>query len=150
MEALRRLVAIANSGTDLQVLTSRESWREQERARDPTVRALLEQSRPAVPLVREDHLRVGFHYQESERGFIGYFALTEVVDEGLLDALKGAGLKPPDARHLMYAVHNGCDWFTTLDPDFFDRRNKLEAMCRGLRIVNPSELLAELRRAPAG
>jgi len=70
--------------------------------------------------------------------------LTEMVDAELFAAFKKAGLKAADARHLMYAVHNGCDRFITTDPDFINRRTQLEAVGRGIRIQKPSELLAEL------
>jgi hypothetical protein len=40
-----------------------------------------------------------------------------MADEALLAAFKKAGLKDADARHLMYAVHSGCNRFVTTDPD---------------------------------
>jgi predicted nucleic acid-binding protein len=81
-------------------------------------------------------------------GFIANVGVSDVVDEPLFEQLKNAGLasgKPSrrdsDALHLMYAVHHHCDWFVTLDSDF---TTELEPLCRGLRIVRPSELVAEL------
>ena len=67
------------------------------------------------------------------------------VDNELFNDLKSQGLDDSDARHLMYAACNECDRFVTLDPDFLNRRVSLEARCKGIRIVRPSELVAELR-----
>ena len=65
--------------------------------------------------------------------------------------LKGLGLDDDsDAKHLMYAVTNGCDRFVTLDPHFFSRIAALEARCPSIRIVRPSELAAELRAPVTG
>ena len=44
----------------------------------------------------------------------------------------------------MYAVANDCDRFITTDPDFLTRRADLEARSGHLRILKPSELVAEL------
>ena len=77
-------------------------------------------------------------------GFITNPLVTDIVDDALFAALNAQGLRDAAARHLMYAVCNACDRFVTLDPDFLDRRDALEAQCRGLRIVKPSELVTEL------
>jgi hypothetical protein len=73
--------------------------------------------------------------------------VSDVVDEALFNDLKTLGLRAPDARHLMYAAANDCDRFVTLDGHFLDRRSLLEARCPSIRVVRPSELAAELRRA---
>jgi hypothetical protein len=45
----------------------------------------------------------------------------------------------------MYAVHNECDRFVTLDwKDLFPLRATIEPLCRGMKIVVPSELVAKL------
>src|SRR5439155_14653236 len=41
--------------------------------------------------------------------------VTEIIDERLFSDLKKAGISDSDARHLMYAIHNKCDRFVTLD-----------------------------------
>jgi predicted nucleic acid-binding protein len=46
------------------------------------------------------------------------------------------------ARHLMYAVHNKCDYFVTVDNDFLRRRSQLTPLCGNTKIVRPSELAA--------
>jgi predicted nucleic acid-binding protein len=148
MTAVRNILE-RTSSRQLEVLTSSESQREQDRTKDESVRSQFEQRRPIVPGVAEDHLLLGIRAQYLPGG--GFYAntpiLTEVVDETLLATLKAAGLKAADARHLMYAVHNGCDWFVTTDAHFLDRRPALEESCRGLRILKPSELVAELAAA---
>ncbi len=52
-------------------------------------------------------------------------------------------LSDPRTRDIADAF-NGCDRLVTTDPHFLHRRSALEASCRGLRIVKPSELAAEL------
>ncbi len=141
MDAVRQIEAAEQRG-ELETLTSRETWREQDRTRDPAVRSQLEEDRKSVPLVDHDHVMLGSRalYDNQGNWYGNSPMLTEVVDKELLDALKSAGLKDADARHFMYAVHNGCDRFLTTDPDFLDRRPQLEALGRGILIQRPSEL----------
>ncbi len=145
MAALRRIERARTNG-QLEVVTSRESHREQDRAKDETLRLELERDRPNISVVSDDHLLLGIRPLFDQRGnFFGNSPiLTEEVDAGLLATFKEAGLKDADARHLMYAVHNGCDRFVTMDTDFLKRKPALEKSCRGLRIVKPSELETEL------
>jgi predicted nucleic acid-binding protein len=145
MAAVRSIERSRTNG-QLEIYTSREAWREQDRAKDENLRLELERDRPNVPVVSDDHRLLGIRAQFDQRGnFFGNCPiLTEVVDDALLATFKGAGLKDGDARHLMYAVHNGCDRFVTTDPDFLVRRLALEKSCRGLRVVKPSELETEL------
>jgi predicted nucleic acid-binding protein len=145
MTAVQKIERAWKNGL-LDVVTSRETHREQDRAKDPNVRSALERDRRNVPVVAEDHRLLGIRAHFDPGG--GFFAnspiLTEVVDETLLAGFKAAGLKDADARHLMYAVHNACNRFVTLDSDFLNRRLALEKSCGGLRIVKPSELAREL------
>jgi hypothetical protein len=128
----------------LRLVTSRESHREQDRATDPNVRALLKQAREGVPLVSQNEKLLGFNIQDEPFTFISSPMVTEYVDADLYEKFKKAGLPDGDARHLMYAVHNKCDRFVTTDPDFFWRRCQLATLCPATRIVTPSELAAEL------
>src|SRR2546422_8912912 len=59
MAAVRQLDQQAADGK-LEILTSRESWREQERTKDPAVCNALGQSRGDVPVVQDDHRVLGF------------------------------------------------------------------------------------------
>jgi hypothetical protein len=127
----------------LRLVTSRESWREQDRATNPTVRTILEQARPEFPLVEDEKL-LGFNIQDDPLTFIASPMVTEYVNADLYANLKAAGLDDADARHLMYAVHNRCDRFVTTDPHFLSRRAGLAALCESTKIVTPSELAVEL------
>jgi hypothetical protein len=147
-EEMAAVLALAKADDEgqLELVTSPESHREQGRTQDPLVHAKLVQSRGDVPIVADDHKVIGFHNQMDRLGTVavGPF-VTEYVDEGLFKNFTKAGLKGADARHLMYAVHNRCAWFVTTDPHFIDRRAQLEPLCRGLKIVTPIELTAELK-----
>jgi hypothetical protein len=139
----------------LALVTSRQSWREQARTRDAAVRKALEDSRGDVKVVHDDHCVLGFSNQADQYGgFIANPLVSDAVDETLFADLKKVifpGLKVlkerdrSDVLHLVNAVCNHCDFFVTHDiKHFIDRRKDLESMCRGLRIVKPSELWAEL------
>jgi len=83
MTAVRSLKKVIEDGR-LQIVTSRESSREQERATDPTVRAVLERARPDVPLVKENEKLLGMHCYGDQRTWISYPMVTEYVDSELL------------------------------------------------------------------
>jgi hypothetical protein len=140
MAVIPALKAAVENGR-LRLVTSRESHREQDRATDPNVHALLVRARPEYPLVKDEKL-LGFNIQDEPFTFISSPMVTEYVDIDLYEKFKIAGLKDSDARHLMYAVHNKCDRFVTTDPDFLSRRSGLAALCQGTKIVRPSELAA--------
>jgi hypothetical protein len=145
MAAVNALLKARDEGK-LEIWTSQETHREQDRTSDPAVRALLANSRGETPVVPNDHKLLGIHNQMNHLGTVANCPiLTEIVDEALFKSLIAAGLKVPDARHLMYAACNGCDRFVTLDLEHFinnGRRSQLEALCPGLKIVMPSELAA--------
>jgi hypothetical protein len=136
MDAVRSLWAAHEAGT-VKLVTSRQSWREQERTADPVKRAMLEEARDELSAVVADHTVLGFHGVSP--------LVTDIVDPALYADLRAVGLHDSDAKHLMYAVTNACDRFVTLDSDFLDRREALEIRCPSIRIVRPSELAAELR-----
>jgi predicted nucleic acid-binding protein len=71
--------------------------------------------------------------------------VTEIVDERLFSDLKRTGISDGDARHLVYAIHNKCDYFVTVDSrDLLPKRADVAPLCRSTRIVTPSELTAEI------
>jgi hypothetical protein len=145
MEALRSIERAQSAGI-LKMVTSRESWREQERTKDPVKRAQLEAARGEVSAVATDHILLGSNHLTGPYGTIAVTPIiTDIVDKALFADLKSIGLQDTDAKHLMYAVVNICNWFVTLDHDFLDRRATLEARCQSLRIVKPSELVAKRR-----
>lgn len=93
----------------------------------------------------EDHRVLGSNSVDlGYRGFIASPLVTDIVDEGMFARLQAEGLKNGDARHLMYALCNGCARFVTTDPDFLGRRSAIEAAYPKIRIVKPSELLPEM------
>ncbi len=145
MQAVRSLGAAAKSG-ELELVTSRESWREQERTRNAAKRAKLKAARNQTPTVELDHVLRGYNtVYDYLGGFVTSLLLTEIVDEPLFSDLKAIGLNAADARHLMYAATNECVRFVTLDSDFITRRTSLESRCPIVRIVRPTELWQELK-----
>ena len=140
MQAVTALERARANGV-IEIWTSRESWREQERTRDANKRAQLAGARAGIPVVVKDHVVLGSGSHLGPLGTVSTYPLvSDVTDEALFADLKRIGLKNADARHFMYAHENGCDRFVTLDPDFTSRRQALEARCPSLRIVTPSQL----------
>jgi predicted nucleic acid-binding protein len=146
MAAVQEIEAAAKRG-QLNIVTSREAWREQDRTQNADLRSEFENERASVPIVQDDHRMLGSRAQCDSHGqwYATCPILTEVVDDALFAASKRAGLKDADARHFMYAVHNGCNRFVTTDPHFLDRLPQLHALSRGMLIQRPSDLAAELR-----
>jgi len=61
---------------------------------------------------------------------------------------KDARLKDADAKRVMYAVANDCDYFVTLDTrDLLPRRSAIESICPLLKVVTPTEAIAVLPAA---
>jgi predicted nucleic acid-binding protein len=150
MEALEEIERAHSTGR-IKRVTSRESWREQERTKDPMKHAKLAAARAEVSVVATDHVVLGFGNLGGPYGTtVAYPLVSDIVDDALFSDLKRIGLRDADARHLMYAFVNACERFVTLDADFLDRRAALEARYYTLRIVRPSELVAELGSAPEG
>jgi hypothetical protein len=66
VQALRK----AEGEGKIENVTSRETWREQDKAKNPTVREQLVQSRGETPVVPKDHTLLGIHRRPppDERG----------------------------------------------------------------------------------
>jgi len=144
MEALKRLQAPPYIN-ELEIVTSRESWREQERTWDPEARAELRDARSGIGVVPDDHGVLDFSTIDyGYRGFVASPLVTDIIDEPTFAKLKGLGLKDADARHLMYALCNGCLRFVTTDPDFLTRRDAIEAAYPAIHVLKPSELVREM------
>jgi hypothetical protein len=143
--AIRPMLKAQDEGR-VEIFTSRLTHDQQGRARDEFVRLRLQQSKGVIAVVSDDHRLLGFHNQMDHLGTVCVTPIiTDIVDQGLFDKLKATGLsEKDDAKHLMYAIHNNCDRFVTTDHDFFDRLKQLTPLCRGTKIVRPSELVAEL------
>jgi hypothetical protein len=146
--ALKLIQEHSNFGK-LEMVTSRESWREQERTRNAEALEELRASRDKTPVVSQDHRLLDFNSVDlGQYGFIASPLITDIVDETMYTDLQSKGLKNADARHLMYALCNGGVRFVTTDPDFLDRCSAIEAAYPQIRIVKPTELLAEMERLP--
>jgi hypothetical protein len=145
MKALEE-IEHAHSVGRIKRVTSRESWREQERTKDTKKHAKLAAARAEVSVVATDRVMLGFNNISNRGGTrLTYPLISDIVDEVLFSDLKKIGLRDADARHLMYASVNACVRFVTLDSDFLDRTAALESRCPNLKIVKPSELAAELK-----
>ncbi|MBZ5499682.1 MAG: hypothetical protein LAP85_25055 [Acidobacteriia bacterium] len=140
MTALREIEEGHRAGT-IRRVTSRESWREQERTRDPARRSQLEAARDLVSVVQAGHRVLGFEVLDAPLGSISTDPIvSDIVDESIFADLTNLELRSADARHFMYAAANNCQRFVTLDPDFLDRRALLDARYPPLRVVRPSKL----------
>jgi predicted nucleic acid-binding protein len=145
--AAAHALAKADEKGQIELYTSRWSWAEQDRTRIDFVRVKLRESRGEIEVVADDHKVIGsWNLEDPRLGTISINPIvTDIVDEGLLSALKQAGVSDGDAKHLMYAVHNKCGRFVTLDfKDLLPLRATIGPLCRGTKIVTPSELVAEL------
>jgi predicted nucleic acid-binding protein len=144
MNAVRTLARADQEGK-VEIYTSRWSWVEQDRTRDEFVRAQLREARGEIEIVPNDHKLLFITPLWGPYGTVSNKPVfTEIVDEALFSVFKKAGLDDADAPHLMYAVHNKCDRFVTLDPDFLDGRSLLAPLCGETTMAKPSELAAEL------
>jgi predicted nucleic acid-binding protein len=65
----------------------------------------------------------------------------------LFAKLKAAGLNDDDdAKHVMYAIANKCQFFVTTDEnDLFPKKAALEAVCPAIRILKPSEFISHMQ-----
>jgi hypothetical protein len=141
MAATRKLLGAAHDGR-LELVTSRFTRDEQGRTKDEYVRFQLDQEWPNWAAVENDTGLLGVRTTFYDGGFMSGPMLTEIVDEPLFAKLRAILPNAEgDARHLMYAVHNGCDYFVTIDTrDILPNRAALELLLPGLRLVRPSEL----------
>ena len=124
---------------------SRQSSREMERAPFP-YQSNLKAGLSGLQRAEVDHVVLGFHTQtDPYGGFISGPLVTDIVDKPLfLELREKIGLEDDDAKHLMYAVHNGYARFLTCDSHFLTRRTAIERRCPSIRIQKPSELAADL------
>jgi len=139
------LLLEANRSGNLAIETSRQSPREMERAPSQH-QAKLKTGLSELDLAKDDHKVLGFHTQSDQYGgCISNPLVTDIVDDHLYKDLLAAGLKADDAKHLMYALHNGYQRFLTCDKGILSHRPFLEnCRCPSMRVQRPSELAAEL------
>jgi hypothetical protein len=105
----------------------------------------LKQGLAGLNISQDDHVVLGVN-TSSDRygGYICQPLVSDLIDEPLYSRLRAAGLEKDDAKHLMYAFHQGYEWFVTKDHHFLNQRDALEALCHTIQIRTPSELVAEL------
>jgi hypothetical protein len=75
--------------------------------------------------------------------------VTDIVNEPLYSALLSFGIKADDAKHLMYAIHNGFGYFVTRDKGILNRQAQVEAHSASIRVRKPTDVVDELRRIDA-
>jgi hypothetical protein len=144
-EAVQHLIAAQESG-GLHILTARDYWPEQLPP-DPRRLAAGLPDRTNLPPVHDNHGLVRLEHSRDGRGALVATPLpAQLVDVPLFAKLANTGLEPACARHLMNAVANRCDRFVTLNASLRHDMPWL-ALCRGLIMVTPSALAAEIRNA---
>ena len=146
MAAVDALYDLAAAGR-IEIVTSKQTRIEQERTPDPELRSQLAARTDDVALVPNDHRLLGFNtLRDNVGGFFSGPLISDIIDEELLGRLKTeAGLEEADARHVMYAVRNGCDYFVTLDEkDLLPNRSSVDAICKTMRVLKPTEAVKEL------
>jgi hypothetical protein len=130
------------------LFTSAQSPREMGHA-PAQYQAKLQKDLDELERVQDDHRVLGFYtVNDQYGGCICNPLVTDIVDEVLFGKLLAAGLARDDAQHFMYASHNKYDCFLTCDRDFLNRRAALELLCPSIRILKPSELVAEMEGSP--
>jgi hypothetical protein len=141
--AIDKLLEMARSGKII-LETSRHTGREMERV-PAEYQAGLKAGISDVQFAKEDHKVMGSHTQHDQLGgCISNPQVTDIVDKPLYRDLRAEGLDEDDAKHLMYAVHNGYTHFVTYDRHFLEpvRRANLERRCPSIKIHSPSEVVA--------
>lgn len=133
-------------------VSSKWSGIEQARTRNPEVKSALTARSTEVSVVQPDHVLLRFNTVDmGHRGFISSPVLSDIVDENVFKRLLSAGLEETDAKHLMCAIVGKCDVFVTLDTkDILPHRKAVEAACPEIRILKPSELVAEIAASSSG
>ncbi len=103
-----------------------------------------------LELAKDDHKVLG-SYTTTDRlgGCTSIPLVTDIVNEPLYSALFSFGIKVDDAKHLMYAIHNGFDYFVTRDKGILNRRAQVEALSASIRVRKPADAVDELRKIDA-
>ena len=128
-------------------VTSKMSGIEQARTTSADLRATLASRAHEVSVVPNDHRLLGFStLDDGVRGFISSPIISDIIDEALYAKLTALGITDADdAKHLMYAHGNACEYFVTHDTrDILPNREAIDAVCSPMRVVTPSELVAKL------
>ncbi len=145
MKAIDALLS-AFQRNEVDLYSSAESFREQERTRNVETRARLLSNRGRLPGVKRDHDVLGFSRLTDHIGTcICSPLVSDVVDTALHAQLRSAGIEDCDAKHIVNAVVNGCARFVTTDTkDIHPKRTEIERLCPQLKVVWPTDLAREL------
>jgi hypothetical protein len=140
MYAARRLKAASEQGI-IEAATSRLTADEQSRTSNLGARERLQETWPTLAVIEDDtRLAAGGTAIFHDGGVSVAPSLTGVLDQVFFDDLRALGVGSRDAQHLTYAVVHAFD--VTLDTrDILPKRTEIEARCRGLRVIKPSELI---------
>ena len=99
-------------------------------------------------IISKDERIVGVNIQYLSSpygGFVSFYLLSDVQDEPLRAELIQQRFDQRDAEHIAQAVSNKCDVFLTRDKrTILNRRSWLENRFPAMKVLLPSELLAEL------
>ena len=129
--ALKFIQEHSNFGK-LEMVTSRESWREQERTRNAEALEELRASRDKTPVVSQDHRLLGFNSGDlGQYGFIASPLITDIVDETMYTDLQSKGLQerrcsPLDVR-VVQRLRPLCHYRSRLFRPMFSNRGGLSA-----------------------
>src|SRR5215216_5838257 len=84
MTAVLDIVGMNLAGRlEIACVTSRETWREQDKTKDRARRSLFEQDRPKIPVVPADHQLIGSHNsQDHLGGFCVCPIITDTIGSG--------------------------------------------------------------------
>ncbi len=136
----------ANRHSHVSVEVSRQSWREMERA-PAKYHEGLKSGIKGLSVLRDDHTVLGSHTNVDQfGGCVCNPIVTDIVNDQLFADLCAAGLKCDDAKQLMYAAHNGCQFFITCDGGILARRNKIEVLWAAIQVCRPSECVEQLTK----
>jgi hypothetical protein len=144
MAAVRAIYTAKDAGK-IEIITSDQTTREQDRWFNEVGRKMLKEARSKLQMIDDHRQLAGHAVYDQHSGSTAMVLGSSSLDQHLHNEFRGLRLSDDDAQHLVNAVHEGCDWFVTTDfNDFRDRRVSLELHCRGLKIVWPTELVEKL------
>jgi len=146
MTAVDQLLGMQDAGT-VRLETSRASLREMERTQNEKRRREVIEGLNRLHVVQHDHRVLGFASQSDPYGgLVSYPLVTDVTDDLIFSELTQMSLDEDDAKHLTNAISGGWEVFLTTDPDFLDLRVQIQMCFPSIRVMKPSELLAELKQ----
>ena len=144
MAANRQMTRLHLEGK-IKLVTTEVSRIEEARISDPAKRAVVEAGSRELSVVQPEPVLLGFNNQDLGRlGFISTPLMSD-IDEKAYNALRQAGVGHMDSRAIAFAVRSQCDYFVSFDTnDVIPNKLAIEAICPPMRILTPTECIAEL------